>query len=95
MRALVPTGVPGSLTRIAEVDDPLPAQGDALVRVELFSLNRPDFLYLSEPGTGYRPGIDAVGVVAEPAADGTGPEAGRRVVMPIGVSPRRRGGGTG
>jgi NADPH:quinone reductase-like Zn-dependent oxidoreductase len=81
MRALIPTGRPGDLTEIAEVDPPVPAADQALVRVEVFSLNRPDFLYLARPGTGYRPGIDAVGVVERPAADGTGPAAGRRVVL--------------
>ncbi|MFF4985663.1 zinc-binding dehydrogenase [Streptosporangium saharense] len=79
MRALVPTGKPDRLTEIAEVPDPVPAPGEALVRVEHFSLNRPDFLYLTMPGTAYRPGIDAVGTVEVPAPGG--PARGRRVVF--------------
>ncbi|MFD0891071.1 hypothetical protein ACFQ08_41535, partial [Streptosporangium algeriense] len=79
MCALVPAGRPDRLTEIAEVPDPVPAPGEALVRVEHFSLNRPDFLYLAMPGTAYRPGIDAVGVVEVPVPGG--PERGRRVVF--------------
>ncbi|MFD5088586.1 zinc-binding dehydrogenase [Kitasatospora sp. NPDC058406] len=81
MRALVPTGRPGHLVEIGEVDLPRPAADEALVRITRFSLNRPDFLYLSAPGTGYRPGIDAVGVVERAAADGSGPATGSRVAL--------------
>ncbi|MFF0808048.1 zinc-binding dehydrogenase [Streptomyces albogriseolus] len=81
MRALVPTGRTGELTTIDEVPDPVPASDQALVRVEMFSLNRPDYLYLAMPESTYRPGIDAVGTVEAPAVDGSGPAAGRRVVV--------------
>ncbi len=81
MRALVPTGRSGELTTIQEVPVPVPDPDQALVRVELFSLNRPDYLYLAMPASTYRPGIDAVGTVEVPATDGSGPAAGRRVVV--------------
>lgn len=81
MRALTPTGRPGRLAEISDVDAPRPAAHEALVRVRNFSLSRPDFLCLSAPGTRYRPGIDAVGHVERPAADGSGPTAGVRVVL--------------
>lgn len=81
MRALVPTGRNGELVAIEEVPAPVPEPEEALVRVEMFSLNRPDYLYLAMPGSTYRPGIDAVGTVEVPAADGGGPAVGRRVVI--------------
>lgn len=81
MRALVPTGRTGELTAIEEIPAPVPRSDQALVRVEMFSLNRPDYLYLAMPGSTYRPGIDAVGMVEVPAVDGSGPTAGRRVVV--------------
>ncbi|MFJ3219635.1 zinc-binding dehydrogenase [Kitasatospora sp. NPDC086801] len=80
MRALIPTGRNGHLVDIGEVELPEPAQDEALVRITRFSLNRPDFLYLSDPGTSYRPGIDAVGVIERAAADG-GPGKGSRVAL--------------
>ncbi|MGX8904816.1 zinc-binding dehydrogenase [Streptomyces netropsis] len=81
MRALTPTGRPGRLAEITDVDAPRPAAHEALVRVRTFSLSRLDLLCLSAPGTRYRPGIDAVGHVERPAADGSGPAAGVRVVL--------------
>ncbi|MEV4873595.1 zinc-binding dehydrogenase [Streptomyces syringium] len=81
MRALTPTGRPGRLAEITDVDAPRPAAHQALVRVRTFSLGRLDLLCLSTPGTRYRPGIDAVGHVERPAADGSGPAAGVRVVL--------------
>ncbi|MEW2581380.1 zinc-binding dehydrogenase [Streptomyces syringium] len=81
MRALTPTGRPGRLTEISDVDAPRPAAHEALVRVRTFSLSRLDLLCLSAPGSHYRPGIDAVGHVERPAADGSGPAAGVRVVL--------------
>jgi NADPH:quinone reductase len=65
---------------IAVVDDPRPAPGEALVAVRAFSVNRGE-LALLEARTGqWRPGQDVAGVVVEPAADGSGPAAGSRVV---------------
>ncbi|MFD9665068.1 zinc-binding dehydrogenase [Rhodococcus sp. NPDC059968] len=81
MRALISTGRPGDLVEIADIDRPVPADDQALVRVTEFSLNRTDFLNLSSPDTAYRPGVDAVGLVERAAADGSGPSAGQRVVI--------------
>ncbi|WP_055483553.1 zinc-binding dehydrogenase [Sphaerimonospora mesophila] len=83
MRALQATGDTARLVEFTDIPEPVPAAHEALIRVEAFSLNRPDYLYLAMPGTAYRPGIDAVGVVECPAADGSGPRAGQRVVMHV------------
>jgi NADPH:quinone reductase len=62
------------------VDDPRPAGDEALVAERAFSVNRGE-LALLEVRTGqWRPGQDVAGVVVEPAADGSGPPAGSRVV---------------
>jgi NADPH2:quinone reductase len=70
----------GTGVEIAEVADPQPAPDEALVSVRAISLNRGETKRLerSDPGTVW--GWDLAGVVAEPAADGTGPAAGARVV---------------
>ncbi len=79
MRALAasagPTGV-----EIIDVPDPRPAPDQAVVEVKAISLNRGEVKRLeqSEPGAVW--GWDLAGVVAEPAADGSGPQAGARVV---------------
>ncbi|MEW1864950.1 zinc-binding dehydrogenase [Streptomyces sp. NPDC088194] len=81
MRALIPTGNPETLTALGEVDLPSPRSGEALIQVTDIALNRADFLYLSDPSSTFRPGIDAAGVVAKAAADGSGPAEGTRVVL--------------
>ncbi|MEC3917479.1 zinc-binding dehydrogenase [Nocardia sp. CDC160] len=70
MRALVSAVGRGGLTRIEEVDVPVPRAGEALVRVREFGLNRADYLYLRQGDSGFRPGLDGAGVVA--AANGEG-----------------------
>jgi NADPH:quinone reductase len=81
MRALIPADRAGELVVIGEITAPEPTGHEALIRVSDFSLNRADYLQLAVPGTGFRPGIDAAGVVERAAADGSGPAAGSRVVM--------------
>jgi NADPH:quinone reductase-like Zn-dependent oxidoreductase len=83
VRALVvdPTA-PITAVRLGEVPDPVPGPGQALVAVTHASLNYGD---LNDARSGRVPvgavlGSDAAGVVVEPAADGTGPAAGTRVV---------------
>lgn len=65
---------------ITTVDDPRPGRGEALVTVRAFSVNRGELALLRARTDGWRPGQDIAGVVAEPAADGSGPTAGTRVV---------------
>ncbi|MCX4906539.1 zinc-binding dehydrogenase [Streptomyces sp. NBC_00878] len=81
MRALIPTGNPETLTELGEVDLPTPQRHEVLIRVTDVALNRADFLYLSDPSTTFRPGIDAAGVVAKAAVDGSGPSEGSRVAL--------------
>src|SRR5205085_5387224 len=58
-----------------------PDRDEAVVRVSAISLNRGETrraLQVAEPG--WRPGWDFAGVVERAAADGSGPQAGTRVV---------------
>ncbi|WP_055588474.1 zinc-binding dehydrogenase [Streptacidiphilus griseoplanus] len=80
MRAFVPTGQPGRTVRRTQVADPEPAPGEALVKVEAYSVNRGETFLLEHPPDGWRPGKDVAGLVVQAAADGSGPRAGQRVV---------------
>ncbi|HEY3502582.1 MAG TPA: zinc-binding dehydrogenase [Actinocatenispora sp.] len=80
MRALVVNhSVPAGIG-LGEAPDPVPTAGQALVRVEAVSLNRGELSRLRDAEPGTVPGWDAAGVVVTPAADGTGPAAGTRVL---------------
>src|SRR5882757_3417083 len=68
--------------RLGEVPTPTPLPNQALIRVEHVSLNHGD---LNDARSGRVPagsvlGSDASGIVVEPAADGSGPGVGARVV---------------
>lgn len=63
-----------------EVDQPTPASSQALVRAAAVSLNRGEVRRALNAQEVYTPGWDLAGVVEQPAADGTGPKAGARVV---------------
>lgn len=78
MKAMV-AGDSGSV-RLAEVDEPDPGSGEALVEVEAYSVNRGETMLLEHPREGWRPGKDVAGRVILTAADGSGPAAGARVV---------------
>jgi NADPH:quinone reductase-like Zn-dependent oxidoreductase len=65
---------------IAEVDDPQPAPGHAVVEVAAFSINRGETYQLEHPRSSWRPGKDLAGIVVAAAPDGSGPPVGTRVV---------------
>jgi NADPH:quinone reductase-like Zn-dependent oxidoreductase len=68
------------MVSFGDVCQPHPAAGEALVRVEAFSVNRGETFLLEGPPAGWRPGKDVAGLVVQAATDGSGPEAGTRVV---------------
>jgi NADPH:quinone reductase-like Zn-dependent oxidoreductase len=80
MKALVPTGRPEALVALTDTGLPEPQPGEALVKVEAFSVNRGEIFRLEQPRPETRPGKDLAGLVVQAAADGTGPAAGQRVV---------------
>ncbi|WP_425564209.1 alcohol dehydrogenase catalytic domain-containing protein, partial [Pseudonocardia zijingensis] len=78
MRAIVhdPAGL-----RLADVPDPEPAPHELLLEVRAASVNFLDVVYRERNlAPGGVPGVDAAGIVRAPAADGTDPAAGSRVV---------------
>jgi NADPH:quinone reductase len=85
MKAWVATGQPGKPLELAEVPEPVPGRGEALVAVEAYSVNRGEMFFLDGTyGTaarpGWRPGQDIAGTVVTAAPDGSGPAAGTRIV---------------
>jgi NADPH:quinone reductase-like Zn-dependent oxidoreductase len=80
MLALVNTPGGNAPVELREVAEPQPAANEALVEVRAFSLNRGELRLFQVRPEGWRPGQDISGVVVKPAADGSGPAAGTRVV---------------
>jgi NADPH:quinone reductase len=80
MLAVVNTPGGSDPIEIREVAEPQPAPNEALVEVRAFSLNRGELRLFQTRPEGWRPGQDTSGVVIRPAANGSGPEAGARVV---------------
>lgn len=78
MRAFV-VDAQGGLA-LADCPLPVPAAGEALVRVCAVSLNRGEVTRAQGAKPGTRLGWDVAGVVEAAAADGSGPPAGARVV---------------
>ena len=67
--------------QLRSVPPPTPRGSEALVRVRAVSLNRGETKRaLTTAAEGWRPGWDLAGTVEVPAADGSGPIAGERVV---------------
>jgi NADPH:quinone reductase len=70
---------PGGLAR-RELPDPSPGPHDTLISVRAYAVNRGELTLLEQRADGWLPGQDVAGVVAQAAADGSGPPAGARVV---------------
>src|SRR5438093_7372133 len=70
---------PGRLV-IRGVAEPVPDRSEAVVRVRAISLNRGEVRRSTMAAAGWRPGWDIAGEVERPAATGSGPRAGARVV---------------
>jgi NADPH:quinone reductase-like Zn-dependent oxidoreductase len=80
MRAVVNTPSGPLPVAIRDIPEPAPQPHEALVAVHAFSLNRGEMRLFQVRPEGWRPGQDIAGVVLKPAADGSGPAAGARVV---------------
>jgi NADPH:quinone reductase len=80
MLAIVNTRGGTAPVELREVPEPRPKPNEALVEVRAFSLNRGELRLFQIRPEGWRPGQDISGVVVQPAADGSGPKAGGRVV---------------
>ncbi len=81
MLAVVNTPHSRAPVELREVPEPKPATGEALVSVRAFSLNRGELRSFRNNEEGWRPGQDIAGEVLRPAADGSGPPAGARIVV--------------
>ncbi len=79
MRAFVSTPGGPVPAEIRDVPEPALGAGEALVEVRAFGVNRGELTLLANR-TDWRPGQDIAGVVVQPAEDGSGPQAGARVV---------------
>jgi NADPH:quinone reductase-like Zn-dependent oxidoreductase len=81
MRALTYDPAAPQGLALADVPDPVPGDGQALVAVRAVALNFGELAYLAQSRQpGEVPGWDAAGTVLRPAADGTGPAGGTPVV---------------
>jgi NADPH:quinone reductase-like Zn-dependent oxidoreductase len=80
VRALVASGDASAPVTFADVPEPDPAPGEAVVAVEALSLNRGECRRLTQSPAGTRSGWDVAGTVVRAAADGSGPPEGARVV---------------
>lgn len=81
MKAVTLQKSPDPVLVLSDVAEPVPAAGEALVRVEAFSLNLGEVRRgYTMAAAGWRPGWDFAGTVEKAAADGSGPKAGTRVV---------------
>jgi NADPH:quinone reductase len=79
MRALIATGRSEALVTLGEAERPRPLPGEALVKVEAFSVNRGEMFSLQDRGPGWRPGKDIAGVVVQASADAAASAVGQRV----------------
>lgn len=80
MRAALTTGDSARPVKLGEVERPTPFSDEAVVRVAAISLNSGEVRRAAAAAAGKRVGWDVAGAVDQPAADGTGPPRGARVV---------------
>lgn len=85
MRALVVDHSEAGPVRFADVEEPVPSTGEALVEVRHISLNFGELNYVEQWPAGAVHGHDASGVVVRAASDGSGPPEGTRVA--VGMAP--------
>ncbi|MEU0236238.1 zinc-binding dehydrogenase [Nocardiopsis sp. NPDC006198] len=81
MRALVVAHGEAGPVRFAEVDEPVPSTGEALVEIRHIGLNFGELNYVHRWPAGAVHGHDAAGVVVRAASDGSGPPEGTRVAL--------------
>lgn len=80
IRAVVVDPAVSGRLALSEVESPTPAPNEALVRVAAISLNRGEVRRSTMAEAGWQPGWDLAGTIETPAADGSSPAAGTRVV---------------
>jgi NADPH:quinone reductase len=68
---------------LRRVPGPQRAPNEVVVQVEAFSINRGELGLFAGRPEGWRPGQDIAGRVLAPAADGSGPAAGARIVAMV------------
>ncbi|MDT0265304.1 zinc-binding dehydrogenase [Streptomyces sp. DSM 44915] len=81
MRALVVDHGEAGPVRFADVDEPVPSSGEALVEIRHIGLNFGELNYAHQWPAGAVHGHDAAGVVVRAASDGSGPPEGTRVAL--------------
>ncbi|MEU7561184.1 zinc-binding dehydrogenase [Streptomyces eurythermus] len=81
MRALVVDHSEAGPVRFADVEEPVPSTGEALVEIQHISLNFGELNYVRQWPAGAVHGHDAAGVVVRAASDGSGPPEGTRVAV--------------
>lgn len=85
MRAVLTNPGAAGYVTLGQADVPSPTPSQALVRALATSLNRGEVRRASAAQERYIPGWDVAGVVERQAADGSGPNAGTRVVGLVGT----------
>ena len=80
MKALVTASEDENGLALVEVDEPKPQSDEAVVRLRATSVNRGEVAHLRDEEPGHILGWDVAGDVVQPAADGSGPSSGQRVV---------------
>lgn len=80
--AIVDPSAPGHLA-IHDVETPVPIRNEALVKVAAVSMNQGEVRYARQWEPGHPIGWDLAGFIEQPAADGSGPKEGTRVVAHV------------